>query len=176
MKEQKLTIQEGAMRYGTYMGIFWAVKFCLFPLGMKMPLLLILFFMLTFAVPFVGYKMVRQYRDLYAPEEFTFSSAFLFTNLLYVFAGLFASVFHYIYFRFLDNGMIIETYQQTIEQFTEIASEEMKVSLGQLQESLDLIASLTPLDITWQLLSQNIFNCLIIAVPTALFIAHRHKK
>ena len=176
MKEQKLTVQEGAMRYGTYMGIFWAAKFCLFPLGMKMPLLLIFFFILTFAVPFVGYKMVRQYRDRYMPEGFTFSSAFLFTNLLYVFAGLFTSVFHYIYFRFLDKGMIIETYQQVIEEFNEVAAGEMKASLEQLQQSLDLIASLTPLEITWQLLSQNIFNCLIIAIPTALFLAHRHNK
>ena len=175
MKEQILTIQEGAMRYGTFMGIFWAIKFALFPMGMHMPLLLILFFILTIAVPFVGYKMVRQYRDRYLPEGISFSQAFLFTNLLYVFAGLFTSVFHYIYFRFLDKGLIIGTYQNTIEEFNSVATEDMKVSLDQLQQSLDLIASYTPLEITWQLLSQNIFNCLIIAVPTALFIAHRNK-
>ena len=176
MKDQKLTIQEGAMRYGTYMGIFWSLKFVLFPSGMHMPLLLVLFFILTIAVPFVGYKMVRQYQERYIPEGMTFSQAFLFTNLLYVFAGLFTSVFHYIYFRFLDNGLIIGTYQSTIEEFMTVATEEMKASLDQLQQTLDLISSMTPLEITWQLLSQNIFNCMIIAVPTALFIAHRHKK
>ena len=63
MTENRSTLQEYAMRYGTAMGIFWACKFVLFPLGMNMPLLLLFFFILTLAVPVLGYVFARKYRE-----------------------------------------------------------------------------------------------------------------
>ena len=55
MTDKKPTLQESAMRYGTLMGIFWTLKFVLFPLGMNAPLLLMVFFFLTLMVPVLGF-------------------------------------------------------------------------------------------------------------------------
>ena len=98
MTDKKPSLQEGAMRYGTAMGIFWTIKFILFPMGMKMPLLLMLFFLLTLSVPVLGYLFARKYRDRKCGGIISYSRAFLFTAFMYMFAALFATIIHYVYF------------------------------------------------------------------------------
>ena len=44
MTNYKPTLQECAMRYGTGMGLLWAFKFMLFPLGLRIPFLTITFY------------------------------------------------------------------------------------------------------------------------------------
>lgn len=176
MTEKKINFQEDAMKYGTIMGIFWTIKFVLFPLGMENPLLLMAFFLLTLIVPVVGFFLVRQYRDRECEGILNFSRAFLFTSFMYMFAALFATIAHYIYFRYMDNGMIVNTYQNMLTQMSAVATDDLKPSLEQFQEALDIIASLSPLEISIQLITQNIFYCTLIALPTALLVMRKQKK
>lgn len=177
MTEKKKTFQEHAMRYGTLMGIFWTLKFALFPMGMEAPLLLVAFFALTFiGVPVLGYRFVSLYRDRECQGAINFSRAFLFTASMHMFATLFATVAHYIYFRYMDNGLIVSTYQEMLTQMTAVATtDDMKASLDQFQQALDIIAQLSPLEISIQLITQNIFYCTMLALPTAL-LARRSPK
>ena len=176
MTENKSTLQEYAMRYGTAIGIFWACKFVLFPLGMSMPLLLIFFFILTLSVPILGYLFVRKYREQQCEGVLNFSRAYIFTIFMYMFASLFVAVIHYLYFRYIDNGMIVNTYQGMIDQMNAVATGDMKESLEQFRTALDVVSSLTPLEITLQLLTQNVFYCTILAIPTGLLVMRNKKK
>ena len=158
------------MRYGTLMGIFWTLKFVLFPMGMQSPLLLMAFFLLTLIVPVAGFFLVRQYRDRECGGVLSFSRAFLFTSFMYLFAALFATIAHYVYFRYIDGGLIVNTYQDMLTQMEAIATADMKASLDQFQQALDIIAALSPLEISIQLITQNVFYCTLIALPTALLV------
>lgn len=176
--ENKQTLQQDAMRYGTLMGIFWALKFALFPMGMSIPLMLVAFFALTvIGVPVLGTRFAARYRDRECGGTLTFSRAFLFTAFMYLFAALFASIAHYIYFRYLDNGLIVSTYQDMLTQMiTMAATDEMKTSLDQFQQALDIIAQLSPAEITIQLITQNVFYCTLLALPTALLVMRKPKN
>lgn len=176
MTENKSTLQEYAMRYGTAMGIFWACKFVLFPLGMNTPLLLIFFFTLTIFVPILGFMFVRKYREQHCEGILNFSKAYLFTVFMYIFASLFVAVVHYLYFRYMDNGLIVNTYQGMIDQMNTVATGDMKESLEQFRTALDTVSSFSPLEITLQLLTQNVFYCTILAIPTALLVMRNKKK
>ena len=164
------------MRYGTVMGIFWTLKFVLFPMGMQSPLLLMAFFLLTLIVPVAGFFLVRQYRDRECGGVLSFSRAFLFTSFMYLFAALFATIAHYVYFRYIDGGLIVNTYQDMLTQMEAIATADMKASLDQFQQALDIIASLSPLEISIQLITQNVFYCTLIALPTALLVKRNPKN
>ena len=170
MTDQRKNFQEAAMRYGTVMGIFWTLKFVLFPMGMQSPLLLMAFFLLTLIVPVAGFFLVRQYRDRECGGVLSFSRAFLFTSFMYLFAALFATIAHYVYFRYIDGGLIVNTYQDMLTQMETIATADMKASLDQFQQALDIIAALSPLEISIQLITQNVFYCTLIALPTALLV------
>ena len=176
MTEKKRTFQEDAMRYGTLMGIFWTLKFVLFPLGMQMPLLLVAFFLLTLIVPVVGFFLVRQYRDRECGGFINFSRAFLFTSFMYMFAALFATIAHYIYFRYMDNGLIVNTYQDMLTQMGTVATADLQTSIDQFQQALDIISTLSPLQISVQLITQNIFYCTLIALPTAGLVMRKQKQ
>ena len=176
MTDQRKNFQEAAMRYGTVMGIFWTLKFVLFPMGMQSPLLLMAFFLLTLIVPVAGFFLVRQYRDRECGGVLSFSRAFLFTSFMYLFAALFATIAHYVYFRYIDGGLIVNTYQDMLTQMEAIATADMKASLDQFQQALDIIAALSPLEISIQLITQNVFYCTLIALPTALLVKRDPKN
>ena len=163
------------MRYGTLMGIFWTLKFVFFPLGMQTPLFLMAFFLLTLIVPVVGFFFARQYRDRECGGVINFSRAFLFTSFMYLFATLFATIAHYIYFQYMDHGLIVNTYQGMLDQMGAVATSDMKASLDQFQQALDIIASLSPVEICIQLITQNFFYCTLIALPTALLVMRKPK-
>jgi ABC-type spermidine/putrescine transport system permease subunit I len=93
-----------------------------------------------------------------------------------MFASLLVAVIHYLYFRYMDNGLIVNTYQGMIDQMTAISTEEMKASLDQFRAALDIVSNLTPLETTMQLLTQNVFYCTLLAIPTALLVMHNKKK
>jgi hypothetical protein len=176
MTNNKPTLQECAMRYGTSMGLLWAFKFMLFPIGLRIPFLQLLFMVLTLGVPVLGYIFAKKFRDRYCDGAVTFSRAFLFTTFMYMFASIFVAVAHYIYFRYIDGGFVIETYQAMWSQIKETASAELMPALKQYDEALNLIAGLTPLELTFQMITNNIFFGMLMAIPTALLVMRKKKN
>ena len=63
-----------------------------------------------------------------------------------------------------------------IDQMNAVATGDMKESLEQFRTALDIVSSLTPLEITLQLLTQNVFYCTILAIPTGLLVMRNKKK
>lgn len=76
--ERPITLQEYAMRFGTYMGLFWIFKFIFLPIGFSIPLLQLLFILMTLFVPVLGYIYARRYRNQYHEGNFFFHSGFQF--------------------------------------------------------------------------------------------------
>ena len=102
--------------------------------------------------------------------------AFLFTTFMYMFASLFVAVVHYIYFRYIDGGFVFEAYRSILNQFKETAGPELTTSLNQFEEAIDLLSGLTPLEMTFQLISQNMFYGMLMAIPTALIVMRKKKN
>lgn len=175
-QNQPISLQQTAMYFGTLMGIFWIIKFTFLPLGFTIPLLQLLFVLLTFFVPILGYLYARKFRNRYCGGSITFSRAFAFTVLMYLFAALLAAVAHYIYFRYIDNGFLIDSYIGQLEAMKPTATEELKESIDQFIEGFSLISSLSPIQLTFQLISQNFMYGVLLALPTALLVMRRKKQ
>jgi len=175
-QNQPISLQQTAMYFGTLMGLFWIIKFTFLPLGFTIPLLQLLFVLLTFFVPILGYLYARKFRNRYCGGSITFSRAFAFTVLMYLFAALLAAVAHYIYFRYIDNGFLIDSYIGQLEAMKPTATEELKESIDQFIEGFSLISSLSPIQLTFQLISQNFLYGVLLALPTALLVMRRKKQ
>ncbi len=168
-------LQRNAMLLGTYMGVYWILKFILFPLMLRMPLLSFLFLGLTLGVPFMGYYFVRMYRNQVCGGVIGFLHAWVFTFFMYMFAALITAVAHYVYFRFIDHGFVLDTYEWQVEQLLNSGIKEFSESGEMLQEALESVRRLTPIEITMQMISWNLFCGAVLAVPTALFVKRRHR-
>lgn len=169
-------MQRYAMLFGTYMGGYWILKFLFFPLGLMVPFLLFLFAGLTLCVPFMGYHYAKMYRNRVCGGSIGFLQAWIFTALMYIFAALLTAVAHYIYFRFIDRGFVINAYETMLNNFTSYDIPGIAPYVARLKETMTLMRAFTPIDITMQLVSQNVFYGSLLAVPTALFVMRRRQE
>ena len=106
------------MNFGAVVGGYYIAKFCLFPMSLHSSFAGMLFIVLTLLVPFLIYRLTRLFRDSYAGREITFSQALAFAILTMDFGSLLAAAAHYIYFAFIDGGMMVSALEQSIEQLT----------------------------------------------------------
>ncbi|KAA6315702.1 hypothetical protein EZS27_033880, partial [termite gut metagenome] len=166
--DNKMSLHKCAMQFGTYMGIYWIAKFFLLPLGFTYSFLFFLFTGLTIGVPFMGYHYVRMFRDKVYGGKIKFMQAWVFIFFMYVFAALLTAVAHYIYFRYMDSGFIFDKYMEALESNLSVSGWEGYVE--QAKQVVENIRSMTPIELTMQLLSQNVFYCSILAFITALFV------
>lgn len=165
-------MQQYAMIFGTYMGVFWILKFTLVPLGMTSPFLLLLFICLTLCVPFMGYYYTKIYRDKVCGGTIGFLHAWVFDIFMYVCAALLTAVAHYVYFRFIDQGFMLDTLRQQSMQMTG----NILMSPEQMKTYIDTMVTLTPTDITLSMVSSNIYYCALLSIPTALIAMRKKKK
>ena len=173
MEDKPKTLQEHAIRFGTMMGIFWTIKFTFLTMGFKIPLLQLLFFFMTLFVPILGFIYTRKYRERHCNGELTFPRGFVFSLYMYFFASLLTAVAHYIYFRYIDNGYIIGIYTEQLENLKSTLTGDMKTSIDQLLETL---SSMSALQLTLQLIFQNMFYGTLLSLPTALLAMRRKKR
>ncbi|MDR0658024.1 MAG: DUF4199 domain-containing protein [Mediterranea sp.] len=173
MAENRINIQRYAMHFGTCMGIYWIMKFILFPLGLSNPFLLLLFFVLTIAVPFIGIFYARSFRNKVCGGSITFMQSWVFMVFMYLFASLLVAIAHYIYFRYIDNGHVADAYARLFEQAGNVPGFTGVMEQYRYQEILDVIRSMSAIEITMQLLSQNMLYCSILTLITAPFVTKR---
>lgn len=165
-----------AMSYGTYMGIFWILKFTLVPPMFSYPLISLLFVILTLAVPFIGYYFARNYRNKHCPEQsVSFLQAWIFCLFMYTFAAILTSVAHYIYFQYIDEGHLFESYTRMMED-AQAAMPALSSNLTTYEEALNTLNNLTPINLTLQLISNNIFYGMIYSLPTALIVSWKRNR
>ena len=175
MTENRGYMQRYAMLFGTYMGGYWILKFILFPLGLTVPFLSLLFMGLTLGVPFMGYYYARMYRNQVCGGAISFPHAWVFTVFMYMFAALLSAVAHYIYFRFIDNGFILSTCEVQIDMLVQSNIPGIEAYIDRYRDGLELAHTYTPIDITIQMVSWNVFTGSILAIPTALLVMKRKK-
>lgn len=173
MGEQR-NIYQYTMRYGLILGIYLILKFPLLVLGLQVPLLELLFLLLTLAVPVITWRFTRDYRNKACGGVLSFPQAWFFGMLVYAFAALVVALAHFIYFRYIDGGYIVDTYRAALSQIARTPG--MGVSMEQIHQMLDSFAALKPSDITFQLMMQNIFWGNLVALVTALIVYRKPKS
>lgn len=174
MSESKMTIGAYARVYGLYMGIFWAVKFVFFPLGFSYPVFSFIFLLLTIMVPFVGAWFVKKIRDGVLDGRLGFWQAFLLSTNIYMYASLIAAIVHFIYFRFIDNGFILNSYLESVNQMQELlGSGEAAANIEMPKANVELMGTLSPIQIVFSLLSNNVVFGLFISLLAAVFLKRR---
>lgn len=162
-------MQRYAMLSGTYMGIFWILKFVLIPTGMTTPLLLFLFLCLTLCVPFLAFRYTKAYRNNACDGSISFLHAWAFNVFMFICASLLTSVAHYVYFEFIDQGFLYESILQAFKQENTLSDD----FYAPIEQSINFLVSSTPTEITLKMLADNIYNSTLLSIPIALFAMKR---
>ena len=181
MSQEQTSMLHYAMNFGAVAGVYYIGKFCLFPLSLHSTMAALLFLGLTLVVPFLIYQLVKRYRDQYCGGHIEFTRAFFFSMLTMGFGSLLAAAAHYIYFAFIDGGAMVEALEQSIEQLQNIdfsvleeANADAITQFNQYVEAMTQTArqlqTLSPIDITMGMLSNNFSWSVILSLPIALIV------
>ena len=143
-------------------------------MGFSYPVFSFIFLLLTIMVPFVGAWFVKKIRDGVLDGRLGFWQAFLLSTNIYMYASLIAAIVHFIYFRFIDNGFILNSYLESVNQMQELlGSGEAAANIEMLKANVELMGTLSPIQIVFSLLSNNVVFGLFISLLAAVFLKRR---
>ena len=155
-----------AMSYGFSLGIFWIVKYIFYMFSMRFSYLVVIYWGMSLVVPYLAYLLTKRYREDLG-GVISFSRAWRFGVLIYLFAAMLVSVMHYVFYRFVAPP-----------DFLSSAVEQTIVSLKQMQVDSKVISSIesmnfSPIHMALQGILNNIFYGIILSLPVAALVCRR---
>ncbi len=155
-----------AMSYGFSLGIFWIVKYIFYMFSMRFSYLVVIYWGMSLVVPYLAYLLTKRYREDLG-GVISFSQAWRFGVLIYLFAAMLVSVMHYVFYRFVAPP-----------DFLSSAVEQTIVSLKQMQVDSKVISSIesmnfSPIHMALQGILNNIFYGIILSLPVAALVCRR---
>lgn len=169
-----ISSQSVAMELGLILGIFMIIKFCLYIIGFNQPFLQLVFIVCTLLMPYIAYRLMVLTSNKCYNGVLNFRKSFGLTFSMHLYASLIVAVAHYVYFHFLDHGKIIANYKEIVDMLSVANQPATQEGVNQLKEVLDVLGGMSAMEITMQLMSNNIFYALIISLPLALLVKKKN--
>lgn len=168
MEERKDLLLSGAMTFGFVMGVFWLVKYLFFIFSFKVPSLNVVYMMLTLAVPFVAYRLTKQYKRIIG-GKIGFFHAWRFGAMVYFFAAVIVSLEHFVFFRYIAPAdFLANSMSQMLDVMKETeVSHEVLDALGK--------TSITPIGMVIQGIFNNTFYGIILSIPVAALLCRNNE-
>ncbi|MDR1200559.1 MAG: DUF4199 domain-containing protein [Tannerellaceae bacterium] len=168
MKENKSLLMKSAMFYGLLLGISWAIKYVFFILGVTIPSMQIVYWILTPLTLLFAYIFTNTYKFLIG-GKISFFHAWQFGVLLYFFAALIISLGHYIFYQYIASPDFISS---SVNQAISLMK-DMDLNM-QIKEAIDQITVPTPIQMTIQGIFNNVFYGTILSIPVAALLCRNN--
>lgn len=168
-QENKKSLSERAMFYGTIFGGVMIASNIFYLLGLSSQTFSMLFLLLTISSPIIAGRITINYRTKELMNKMNFLQAWQFLMIMYICAAILTAIAQFIYFTFIDDGYFMSTILQqfdTIIKMNEIDS----LLREELTKTATLLGSLSSRDIILQIFSTNIVISPIITVFIAIFV------
>lgn len=168
MEENKSLLMKSAMFYGLLLGIFWAIKYVFFILGVSMPSMQVIYWILTPLTLLFAYIFTNTYKFLIG-GKISFFHAWQFGTLLYFFAALIVSLVHYVFYRYIVSpDFISSSMNQAINLM-----KDLDLNL-QMKEAIDKMSVPTPIQMAIQGIFNNVFYGVILSIPIAALLCRNN--
>ena len=150
-----------AAQYGAVVGLMWIVSFAFYIIGLTRPIGLL-------SVVTAGF-LIRKFRGEVFPLRF--GQSWWMATLIFMYASLLMAVAQFVYFRYIDNGLLLQTYS-TIMQQPEAVAMMQSMMPGEdaaevSRQVIDLLKSISPIQLTFEFLVYNLMFGFLLAIPTA---------
>lgn len=130
--------------------------------------------LLAMATPFVVGWLLTRFRNDALSGVISFRRAFAFCCFTFFYASMIFAIAQYLYLRFFDNGMLISALHDSMKAVDEVYRAN-DLSTGDLKTGMMLILQLSPIQLAFTFMMQNIFVGFLLSFPIAL-ICKKTKK
>ena len=124
--------------------------------------------MLMLYTPFFVGERLGKFRDYGREGLISFRRGYAYTVFVFFYGGVLFAIAQYLYFAFMDNGFLLSQFSRMV------STEEAQLILRQygmtqmVDESLQEMASIRPIDYALNMLTVNISLGFILGVPISL--------
>ena len=172
-KEQYRQFKAYATQYGTFVGLMWVTSFACYIGGFSAPFLSTLCLFLGITSPLLAIYLGKRFRRDACEGFISFGRALWFALLMFFYATLLTTIVQYIYFRFIDNGFLFSAFETLLQQPEVKESLNSMLSTMELENVTDILSSITPSQLTFNMLTFNMFAGMILSFPVALAVMRR---
>ena len=182
MDEQQLqsySPRQYAMNYGVVLGVYYMLKFILFPLAFRSGVAALLFIILTICVPVVAHRLTKHCRQYAYGGVMNVGQVWSFLLWLFFFASLLVAAEHYVYFAYIDHGRLAESYATALATYDQLMSSMGMVpdaeTSDMLHQSCDMLAAMRPIEMVMNMFVNNLFWGCILTLPLTVINAKAPK-
>ncbi len=162
--EALIQVKAFARQYGLVLTALWVASFLAIMYAPRTPL----GSFLAVASPFlVGYLLVR-FRNYALNGVISFRRGLTFSWYTFFYASLLFAVFQYIFFRYLDQGTMMTMLLSSVKALEPIYLEN-GISKAELDAGVSAIGQLSPIQLAFIFMIQNMFFGMIASFPIAFF-------
>lgn len=166
--------QQYASFYGLLVGVIWLCAFFFSVYGMSAPGLGLLGDICVVAAPVIGFFKAKKYRNQLLGGAMTFGNALYFLFSVFMYASILLAAGQFIYFMYLDQGFLYNTYKQILAQ---PAYQQMLNSMAdkeQVNQALEQfrLATFQPITLVFGFMGFHLVTGFILSFFCALFLKH----
>ena len=156
-----------ARQYGVVLALVWAASF----LSIVFAPASVLGSLLALSTPIVvGWFLVR-FRNDALDGHISFRRGFAFSCYTFFYASLLFAAVQFVYLRFFDHGAFMAMLGESIKTMEDVYRHEGATALqavGQMKRTISVIGQLSPLQLTFVIMMDNILMGVLLSLPIAL--------
>jgi len=172
MEENKESLLKKSMHYGLLMGGYWTIKYIFLILSDQIPFMASIYSGMTFAVPFVLYYLMKNFKQE-TNEEVGFFKFWRLGILIFFFASLIASPIHYINYQYIVSPDFFEALKNSALEAVNILAERYpEIDTTQAENFMNY----TPIQLTMIDILGNTAGGIFISLPVAALVKYIKQK
>lgn len=157
--------------YGLWIGLCWVISFGLNMAGLQSPSWGPLGLLVGVLSVLLGVRLLRGFRDHVGPLPLR--RAWYLSWMMFLAAALICTAAQYIYFAYIDNGLLVRSYTELLQQ-PEAQDMISRMLPGQdtttlMNEAINSFAATPPSQLAFQFLFWNVLLASVVALPVAMF-------
>ena len=165
--KEYIQLKAFARQDGALLALLWIGSFVCYILGLSNPMLGLAAMLLICSTPLFAASRLRHFRDYGREGIISFARSYAYTILIFFYAGVLLALVIYLYFAFMDKGMLVGKIIEIL-QSPEGKQTIQAYGMGdQIQANIDYLAGMRPIDYALNMLTINILSGLFLGIPIA---------
>jgi hypothetical protein len=143
--------------------------------GLSQPVYSLVAMALIVTTPFYVGVRLKRFRDEDRNGVISLLRGWAFAILVFFYGGILLAVVQYVYLAFMDNGYLLMALKRTLDTPEGKLMVEQYGMTANIEESLNAIQQLRPIDFALNMLTMNISAGIILGLPIAAMMKKEKK-
>lgn len=172
--EEYIQLKAYARIDGLYLALLWLISFACYISGFNVAFLGFTSSMLAIYSPFFAAQRMRKFRNEARGGSLSLLRGAAYYMLMFFYASSLFALLQYVYFAFIDNGMLMSQYAQIMQSKEAVSIiQSYGISMHDLNQGIAELRNSSPIMLAFNIMTFNLFVGFMLSWPTALILRRK---